>query len=112
MSPDEKDFLMVRERIARYALNQTALALGFQVHDIPVLVAARLLVPLGRPAPNAPKYFARCEIEILANDRKWLDKATDAIYRHWRGKNQKKRSSGRAEDREPVSLRPEEWNTP
>lgn len=32
---------------------ETALLLGVQEHDIPVLVAARLIFPLGKPAPNA-----------------------------------------------------------
>ena len=58
------------------------------VHDdIPVLVRAKLLKSLGNPAPNAPKYFASCEVEKLAADPDWLNKATKAISSHWRKKN-------------------------
>ena len=43
---------------------------------------------LGRPAPNAHKYFSAVEIESLARDRDWLDKATRVLGRHVREKNQ------------------------
>jgi len=36
--------------------------LGFQEHDITPLVAAKLLTPLGKPAPNAPKYCAAIDL--------------------------------------------------
>jgi len=36
---------------------ETAVLLGFQEHDIPALVAGKLLTLLGKPAANAPKYF-------------------------------------------------------
>jgi len=61
--------------------------LGMNTHDIPTLVRARLLKPLGSPVPSAPKYFATCEIIRLANDVQWLDKATRAITQYWRNKN-------------------------
>ena len=38
--------------------------LGFQEHDIALLVAAKLLVPLGRPAPDAPNDFAVTDIAV------------------------------------------------
>jgi len=38
--------------------SETALLLGLQEHDIAALVTAKLLVPLGKPAANSPKYFA------------------------------------------------------
>jgi hypothetical protein len=72
---------------ARLDATQTAKLLGFQPHDIPVLMAAKLLKPLGRPAPNAPKYFAACEIDVLSTDRKWLDKATTEVTDFWKAKN-------------------------
>jgi len=79
---------------ARYDVAMTARELGFQSHDIAVLVAAKLLKPLGDPARNGPKYFARCEIEQKASDIKWLDKATRAISEHWRRKNQRRFGAG------------------
>ena len=64
--------------------------LGFQSHDIPVLIAAKLLQPLGKPVPNAPKYFAACVLEELRCNPDWLDQASRAISRHWQAKNGKR----------------------
>ena len=71
---------------ARLDVGATAKLLGFAEHDIPVLVAAGRLTPLGDPAPNAPKWFAAVEVIQLAADREWLHKATKEISRHWRDK--------------------------
>lgn len=79
---------------ARLDTRQVALALGFSEHDIPILIRSNLLKSLGNAAPNAPKYFAACDIERLAGDRDWLNKATKSISSHWRTKN------GRRADRE------------
>jgi hypothetical protein len=49
--------------------------LGFQEHDIAPLLASKLLIPLGKPAPNSPKYFAEFEIVALAADSGWLAQA-------------------------------------
>jgi hypothetical protein len=68
---------------ARIDVEQTAFLLGFKKHDIQPLVRARLLEPLGSPAPNSVKYFSSAEILFLAEDRSWLDKATRAIAQHW-----------------------------
>jgi hypothetical protein len=38
-------------------VEQTADLLGFQKHDIPVLVKDKLMLPLRNSAPNAPKWF-------------------------------------------------------
>ena len=67
----------------------TAKLLGFAEHDIPVLVAAGRLTPLGDPAPNAPKWFAAVEVIGLATDRDWLHKATKEIAKHWRNKRER-----------------------
>ena len=61
--------------------------LGFEEHDIPILVAKKLLKPLGTPVPNAQKYFAKPEVLQLAEDVEWLNTATQALYKHWQGKN-------------------------
>jgi hypothetical protein len=75
---------------ARLDVRQTAHVLGFNEHDIPILVRAKLLKNLGNAAPNAPKYFAACEIQKIAADPDWLHKATKAISTHWRVKNERK----------------------
>lgn len=87
MSPEQREFLNLEKAPARLSVEQTAWRLGFQMHDVPVLVAAGLLHTLGHPAANAPKYFAGSEVESLHNDRKWLARATDAIQNHWRRRN-------------------------
>src|SRR5438128_10758100 len=70
--------------------SETAALLGFQEHDIAPLVAAKLLAPLGKPAANAPKYFAAVEIVAHAADSEWLSKATRVLAKHWQWKNQRK----------------------
>jgi hypothetical protein len=72
---------------ARLDAKQTAQILGFQEHDIPVLSSHGLLEPLGKPAANARKYFAKVHIMELAENPAWLAKATHALYQHWQGKN-------------------------
>jgi len=75
---------------ARLDSAQTAKILGFQEHDIPVLVACKKLTALGKPAQNAVKYFASCEIEELAGSRDWLSKSTQALYDFWKQKNSRR----------------------
>src|SRR5580765_7500263 len=86
---------------ARLDARQTASLLGFQSHDIAVLVAAKLLEPLGKPVPNAPKYFAACVLEELRGNPDWLDRASRAVTRHWRAKNGKKAGAVQAESDNP-----------
>jgi hypothetical protein len=74
----------------RLTVEQAASALNCGEQDVTILVAARLLKPLGNPAPNARKYFATFEILELANDRAFLDKITNAIYRYWLNKNRRR----------------------
>lgn len=69
---------------ARLDVSATAKLLGFAEHDIPVLVWAGKLVPLGDPASNAPKWFAAVDVIRLGTDTAWLHKATKEISKHWR----------------------------
>jgi len=91
MDPEQKQFLSLMRTPARVNPEQAAWHLGFQAHDIAVLVAAGLLKPLGNPPANGQKYFAAAVIDELRGDTKWLGRASDAIYRHWREKNLRKR---------------------
>lgn len=77
----------------RLTTAETAVLLGFQEHDIAPLVAAKMLTPLGKPAPNAPKYFAAIEVQACAENRDWLSQATKALTQHWHRKNSRKRTS-------------------
>lgn len=64
-----------------------AKVLGIATHNIPLLVRAGLLKPLGRPARYCVKYFSRQALaENLANEE-WLGKMVNAINRHWHNKN-------------------------
>src|SRR5689334_14891782 len=72
---------------ARLNTSEVAVLLGFQEHDIAPLVAAKLLNPLGKPAPNSPKYFAAVEIVEHAADSEWLSQATKALAKRWQRKN-------------------------
>jgi hypothetical protein len=89
--------LNCRRLPGRLNTTETAVLLGVQEHDIPTLIAAKCLSPLGRPAPNAPKYFAAVEIAALAQDRDWLERATKALAKFWSEKNRGK-CAGRLRD--------------
>jgi hypothetical protein len=93
MREDQHRFLLLHGQLpARLTVEQVGWVLNCQAHDVPVLVAARLVKPLGNPPPNAVKYFARDEIAELSKDRSWLSKATQAINLHWRNQNLRKKS--------------------
>lgn len=87
---NERSVLNAIRLPARLNVDQTAEFLGFMEHDIPVLVRAKLLKPLGEPAANAHKFFSTAELQHLTEDRSWLDKATKAVSRYWQGKNQRR----------------------
>jgi hypothetical protein len=85
---DQHCFLMLLGQLpARLTVEQAAWVLNCQPHDVPVLVMARLLKPLGNPTPNSVKYFAAMEVMELAKDRTWLAKITNAVGQHWKEKN-------------------------
>src|SRR5688500_17645942 len=86
MNPDQERFLKLELLPARFNAEQAGWYLGLQSHQVPILVAADLLRPLGHPAPNSPKYFLMTELEQIRADRKVLSKATDAIQSYWRNK--------------------------
>ena len=94
MNQAKKDFLSLATPPARLGVNETAWLLGFNEHDIPVLVAAALLRPLGRPTASGSKFFATVELQNLRSDTRWLARASDAIVSHWRNKNAGRRSKG------------------
>jgi hypothetical protein len=77
----------------RLNAEETASLLGFQPHDIPVLVESGVLHPLGKPSQSTPKWFSSAEIESLRQDTKFLAKATRAVALRWKGKNARKKRS-------------------
>jgi hypothetical protein len=90
MSPD---VLNTRRLPGRLTSAQAAALTGFGEHDLAILVAAGLIRPLGRPAPNAPKYWSSAELLELCSDRQWLDKATKAVSLKWKAKNEAAKSN-------------------
>jgi hypothetical protein len=76
---------------ARLTAEQVACMLNCQRHDVPVLVAAKLLKPLGNPLPSNVKFFAALEVLEQARDRTWLARMTSAPNQHWQKKNAAKR---------------------
>jgi hypothetical protein len=93
MKEEQHQFLaLVGQPPARLTVEQAAWLLGCQAHDMPILVAARLLKPLGNPAPNGVKFFATADIVELAKDRSWLAKVTNTVNQHWHKKNARQKS--------------------
>jgi len=78
---------------ARLDVGATAKLLGFAEHDVQILMRVGKLVPLGDPAPNAPKWFAAVEVIRLAADRDWLSKATREVAKYWRHKRERQASA-------------------
>jgi hypothetical protein len=88
MRDDQHKFLMLLGQLpARLTAEQAAWVLNCQPHDIPALVAARLLKPLGNPAANSIKYFATADLLESIKDRNWLVRVSTTIYQHWHKKN-------------------------
>jgi hypothetical protein len=73
--------------LGRIDVRQVARITGFADTDIPVLVRARLLRPIGNPGPTSPRYFSAVEVRDLAASREWLDKAQRATSQHWQQRN-------------------------
>ena len=88
MKDDQHRFLTLLGQLpARLTAEQVAWVLNCQPHDVPVLVAARLLKPLGSPPPNSVKFFAVADILELAKDRAWLARMTNALNQYWQRRN-------------------------
>ena len=93
MRDDQHRFLSLLGQLpARLTAEQAAWVLNCQAHDIPALVAARLLKPLGNPPQNGIKFFATVEVLELAKDAKWLTRITVAINQHWHKQNARRKS--------------------
>ena len=91
MRDDQHRFLTLLGQLpARLTVEQAAWVLNCQPHDIPVLVASRLLKPLGNPPANGVKYFATALVLESTKDGAWLAKVTNAIHGYWREKNARK----------------------
>ena len=93
MDPEQKQFLSLTTTPARLSPEEAGWLLKFSRLEIAILVSAGLLRPLGNPPANGQKYFATEVILPLRHDLKWMNRASDAIYRYWRDKNARKLST-------------------
>jgi hypothetical protein len=94
MKEEQHQFLRLLNQLpARLTAEQAAWVLNCQPHDMPILVGARLLKPLGNPPPNGIKFFAASELLELVKDRAWLVKVTNAVNQHWHKQNARKKKS-------------------
>lgn len=92
MRDEQQRFLSLLGQLpARLTAEQTAWVLNCQVHDLPILIASRLLKPLGNPAPNSIKFFAASDVLEHSKDRSWLAKMTATINCHWHKQNSRKK---------------------
>src|SRR5271170_8259533 len=78
---------LAKDLPARLLAAQVAKLLNCTPEDVAVLVTAGKLRPLGRPNPNAVKFFSAVELIALLANREWLDEATKTIGQYWRRKN-------------------------
>jgi hypothetical protein len=93
MREEQHEFLRLLGQVpVRLTAEQAAWVLNCQAHDVPVLVAARLLKPLGNPPPNSVKFYAASELLEQVKDRAWLAKVTNALNQHWQRKNAAKKN--------------------
>jgi hypothetical protein len=91
MKDDQHRFLSLLGQLPlRLTAEQAGWVLNCQAHDIPALISARLLKPLGNPAQNGAKYFATADVLETAKDRSWLVRMTTTINTHWQKQNAKK----------------------
>lgn len=93
MKEEQHQFLRLLGRLpARLTAEQAAWVLNCQAHDIPALVTAKLLKPLGNPPANGIKYFSTADLLEASKDRTWLVRVSAAIYQHWQKKNAARRN--------------------
>ena len=104
MKDEQHRFLALAGQLpARLTSEQAGWVLNCQPHDIPALIHARLLKPLGNPAQNGGKFFCTTDVLELTKARSWLVKITTAIHTHWQKQNSCKKS-GRSNGQNATNL--------
>ena len=92
MSESQSQFMQLLGQLpVRLTAEQVAWVLNCQPHDVPALVAAKLLKPLGNPPANGVKFFATADLLENMKDRQWLVRVSTTIVQHWQRKNARKR---------------------
>ena len=72
---------------ARLLAGDVAKLLNCSTEDVAILVSAGKLRALGKPRPNAVKFFSSIELITHLADSEWLDEATKTIGLYWKRKN-------------------------
>src|SRR3974390_489349 len=72
---------------ARLLARDVAKLLNCSREDVAILVTGGKLRALGKPRPNAVKFFSSIEVITLLADGNWLDDATKTIGMYWKRKN-------------------------
>ncbi len=98
---DPRSLLYVERLPGRLNAEQAAVLLGFQAHDIPTLVRAGLLKPVGGGPRNCVKYFHSTIIERNRLDERWHDKATKALLRRRPAETRKSNGHSQGEPSKP-----------
>ena len=83
-SLDKYGITMTKEEVAE--------VLHLPRHIIPPLTRAGLLKPLGTSPKYCVKHYSRDVLARQIVDVNWLDKIVDAMHKHWRKKNARKRA--------------------
>ena len=77
---------------ARLHAAQVAKLLNCTTDDVAILASAGKLRALGKPKPNAVKFFSGIELILLLADRGLLDEVTKTISQYWRRKNGRRKT--------------------
>src|ERR1700677_1286973 len=84
-------------RPACVGMEEAAAIFGWPNYYLPFLMRAGHLKPLGKPAQNARKWFARVEIERMSADPVWRDKAVRIVEKQIQEMNRKQRGNAQEE---------------
>lgn len=91
------ELLNCRRLPARLPADLVAAFLNIHPDNISLLVRKGMLVPLGKPRPNAPKFFAAVDVEERMANRDWMHRATLLTEARVRTKNDRQRKNSCAE---------------
>ena len=86
MNRDRRQFLSQWHHPARLTAQQAGWLLGFEAHEMRILVAGGKIKPAGKGSSNR-SLFAWVDVEGRVRDENWINEATLVIQQYWRQKN-------------------------
>jgi hypothetical protein len=84
---NDKSLLICSRLPARLTPAQVGELLNFTEAEVTTLARLGLLKPLADPSQNSHKWYSARTITALAEDERWLSKATQGIYKNTRERN-------------------------